>query len=276
MSRVLADAPLPPMPAHLVRPARRGARRARPASHVPVHRQARRFQLVAAAAAAGGRGSAEEPVAVSPRSSAGGDSRTRGGAAAAGRRERLGAPARTAARRPRSRIAYAGGTAPGTDYTTAGPRPRSAVIAAEDRRTPAGHGDERRPAGPTRSLQRTAWPAARSRSRRLGDVRRPPGDRDRLRGSRRRPRGRRGSSAASVRPPTPIWWLVHARSHADVLESRPVRHGPAGLARTGPCAAPASGRGNPGGRRIGLRHCEANGAGPGDRFRRRSAGEAQL
>lgn len=51
VSRVLADAPLPPMPAHLVERLD-AALAAEAASHVPVHRQGRRFQLMAAAAAA--------------------------------------------------------------------------------------------------------------------------------------------------------------------------------------------------------------------------------
>ncbi len=51
VSRVLADAPLPPMPAHLL-DRLDAAIAAEAASHVPVHRHARRFQLVAAAAAA--------------------------------------------------------------------------------------------------------------------------------------------------------------------------------------------------------------------------------
>jgi hypothetical protein len=51
VSRVLADAPIPPMPAHLV-DRLDAAIAAEAASHVPTHRHARRFQLVAAAAAA--------------------------------------------------------------------------------------------------------------------------------------------------------------------------------------------------------------------------------
>ncbi len=51
VSRVLADAPLPPMPAHLV-DRLDAAIAAEAATHLPTHRQARRFQLVAAAAAA--------------------------------------------------------------------------------------------------------------------------------------------------------------------------------------------------------------------------------
>lgn len=51
VSRVLAEAPIPPMPAHLV-DRLDAAIAAEAASHVPVHRHARRFQFVAAAAAA--------------------------------------------------------------------------------------------------------------------------------------------------------------------------------------------------------------------------------
>ncbi len=51
VSRVLADAPLPPMPAYLM-DRLDAAIAAEAASHVPVHRHARRFQLMAAAAAA--------------------------------------------------------------------------------------------------------------------------------------------------------------------------------------------------------------------------------
>ncbi|MEV5750964.1 hypothetical protein AB0L00_24340 [Actinoallomurus sp. NPDC052308] len=51
VSRVLAEAPTPPMPAHLVERLD-AAIAAEAASHVPVHRHARRFQFLAAAAAA--------------------------------------------------------------------------------------------------------------------------------------------------------------------------------------------------------------------------------
>lgn len=51
VSRVLAEAPTPPMPAHLV-DRLDAAIAAEAASHVPAHRHARRFQLLAAAAAA--------------------------------------------------------------------------------------------------------------------------------------------------------------------------------------------------------------------------------
>ncbi|MCO5995105.1 anti-sigma factor [Actinoallomurus rhizosphaericola] len=51
VSRVLAEAPTPPMPAHLVERLD-AVIAAEAASHVPGHRHARRFQLLAAAAAA--------------------------------------------------------------------------------------------------------------------------------------------------------------------------------------------------------------------------------
>jgi hypothetical protein len=51
VSRVLAEAPTPPMPAHLVERLD-AAIAAEAASHVPGHRHARRFQFLAAAAAA--------------------------------------------------------------------------------------------------------------------------------------------------------------------------------------------------------------------------------
>lgn len=51
VSRVLADAPIPPMPAHLV-DRLDAAIAAEAAAQMPVHRHARRFQLLAAAAAA--------------------------------------------------------------------------------------------------------------------------------------------------------------------------------------------------------------------------------
>ncbi len=51
VTRVLAEAPVPPMPAHLVERLD-AAIAAEAASHVPGHRRARRFQFLAAAAAA--------------------------------------------------------------------------------------------------------------------------------------------------------------------------------------------------------------------------------
>lgn len=130
VSRVLADAPLPPMPAHLVERLD-AALAAEAASSLPVHRQARRFQLVAAAAAAvvavGGGAVAVRTVIDQ------GDSRS-----AAVSQPPVEEPSRTDSKaRPQvARPAPYAVVRTGTDYTTAGLA--SQVATALSKTAPAG------------------------------------------------------------------------------------------------------------------------------------------